>query len=71
MFDGANYAYWKTKVRVFLQSIDYELWHIVDKDFRRPTMVLNDKRVLKEIKAWDESEKKVSFIKYLGYEPFI
>ena len=28
-FNGNDYPYWKTRMRVFLQALDYELWEIV------------------------------------------
>ena len=28
-FDGNDYSYWKTKMRVFLQALDYEIWEMV------------------------------------------
>ena len=28
-FDGNDYPYWKTRMRVFLQALDYEIWEIV------------------------------------------
>ncbi|GAV81373.1 DUF4219 domain-containing protein [Cephalotus follicularis] len=28
-FDGNNYSFWKTRMTIFLQSLDYQLWHII------------------------------------------
>ncbi|GAV60937.1 DUF4219 domain-containing protein/UBN2 domain-containing protein [Cephalotus follicularis] len=28
-FDGNNYSFWKTRTTIFLQSLDYQLWHII------------------------------------------
>ncbi|KAH9794680.1 hypothetical protein KPL71_004982 [Citrus sinensis] len=28
-FDGNDYAYWKTKMRIYLQALDYEIWEVV------------------------------------------
>ena len=28
MFNGTNYAYWKARMRVFIQANDYRLWHV-------------------------------------------
>ena len=30
MFNGVNYVIWKECMEIFLQSIDIELWYIVD-----------------------------------------
>ncbi|GAV65262.1 LOW QUALITY PROTEIN: zf-CCHC domain-containing protein/DUF4219 domain-containing protein/UBN2 domain-containing protein, partial [Cephalotus follicularis] len=28
-FDRNNYSFWKTRMTIFLQSLDYKLWHII------------------------------------------
>ncbi|GAV62811.1 DUF4219 domain-containing protein [Cephalotus follicularis] len=28
-FDGINYSFWKTRMTIFLQSLDYKLWHTI------------------------------------------
>ena len=28
-FDGNDYPYWKTRMRIYLQAIDYEIWKVV------------------------------------------
>ena len=28
-FDGNDYAYWKTMMRIYLQVLDYEIWEVV------------------------------------------
>ena len=30
LFDGTNYAYWKVRIRVFLQSLDEKVWQVVE-----------------------------------------
>ena len=30
LFDGNNYAYWKVRMRVFLQSLDEKVWQVVE-----------------------------------------
>ena len=30
LFDGTNYAYWKVRMRVFLQSLDEKVWQAVE-----------------------------------------
>ena len=30
LFDGTNYAYWKVRMRVFLQSLDKKVWQAVE-----------------------------------------
>ena len=28
-FNGSNYSYWKARMRIYIQSVDFELWRIV------------------------------------------
>ncbi|GAV90348.1 DUF4219 domain-containing protein, partial [Cephalotus follicularis] len=39
-FDGNNYSFWKTRMTIFLQSLDYELWHIIVNGPRMPTRTI-------------------------------
>ena len=29
LFDGNDYPYWKTRIRIYLQALDYEIWEII------------------------------------------
>ena len=29
-FDGNDYLYWKTRIRIYLQALDYKIWEIVN-----------------------------------------
>ena len=51
LFDGTNYAYWKVRVRVFLQSLDEKVWQVVELGWTKP----------KEMPAdWDDAKIKVA-----------
>ncbi|GAV86041.1 DUF4219 domain-containing protein/UBN2 domain-containing protein, partial [Cephalotus follicularis] len=39
-FDGNNYSFWKTRMTIFLQSLDYQLWHIIVNGPRMPTRTI-------------------------------
>ena len=36
LFNGTNYAYWKVRVRVFLQSLDEKVWQAVKIGWTKP-----------------------------------
>ena len=50
MFNGSDYTYWKTRMRIFLISMDFELWTIVENEFQKSSLSMS---------KWDKSEKKV------------
>ena len=37
LFDGINYAYWKNKMEMFLDSEGVNLWDIIEEDLSPPT----------------------------------
>ena len=36
LFDGTNYAYWKVRIRAFLQSLDEKVWQAVEIGWTKP-----------------------------------
>ena len=51
LFDGTNYAYWKVRMRAFLQSLDKKVWQVVKIGWTELKEVLTD---------WDEAKIKES-----------
>ena len=51
LFDGTNYAYWKVRIRTFLQSLDENVWQAVEIGWTKPTKVSAD---------WDDTKIKVA-----------
>ena len=37
LFDGTNYAYWKVRMRAFLQSLDEKVWQAVEIGWTKAT----------------------------------
>ena len=42
LFDGTNYAYWKVRMRAFLQSLDEKVWQVVEIGWTRPNEASTD-----------------------------
>ena len=36
LFDGTNYAYWKVRMRAFLQSLDEKVWQVMEIGWTKP-----------------------------------
>ena len=36
LFDGTNYAYWKVRIRAFLQYLDEKLWLAIEVGWKKP-----------------------------------
>ena len=37
LFDGSNYNYWKCRMKIYLQSLNYELWNIIEAPYTKLT----------------------------------
>ena len=51
LFDGTNYAYWKVRIRAFLQSLDEKVWQAVETSWTKPKEAPAD---------WDDAKIKVA-----------
>ena len=51
LFDGINYAYWKVRIRAFLQSLDEKVWQAVEIGWTKPKKAPTD---------WDEAKIKAA-----------
>ena len=51
LFDGTNYAYWKVRMRAFLQSLDEKVWQVVEIGWTKPKEALA---------YWDEAKIKAA-----------
>ena len=51
LFDGTNYAYWKVRMRAFLQFLDAYVWQAEEIDWTKPTEAPAD---------WDDAKTKAA-----------
>ena len=51
LFDGTNYAYWKVRMRAFLQSLDEKVWQAIEIGWTKPKEAPAD---------WDEAKIKAT-----------
>ena len=58
MFNGMNYAFWKIRIKIFMESIDSCIWEVVVHGPYVPMQVVKDEEVVKPRSEWSESEKK-------------
>ncbi|XP_062075335.1 uncharacterized protein LOC133779378 [Humulus lupulus] len=59
MLEGDNYPYWKTKMRVYLKSVDEQVWMAVSEGWKPPTEIVGNVENAKAASKWttDEIEK--------------
>ena len=51
LFNDTNYAYWKVRIRAFLQSLDEKVWQAVEIRWTNPTEAPTD---------WDDAKIKAA-----------
>jgi len=58
MFGGVNYAFWKIRMKIFMESIDMGIWDAVVSGPFIPMQVVKDETVKKPWFEWSDSERK-------------
>ncbi|GAV58565.1 LOW QUALITY PROTEIN: zf-CCHC domain-containing protein/DUF4219 domain-containing protein/UBN2 domain-containing protein, partial [Cephalotus follicularis] len=58
-FDGNNYSFWKTRMTIFLQSLDYQLWHIIVNGPRMPTKTVEGVVSLKPEDEFNDKDFRI------------
>ena len=51
LFDDTNYAYWKVRIRAFLQSLDEKVWQAMEIGWTKPKEAPTD---------WDDAKIKTA-----------
>ncbi len=59
LFNGPNYSYWKTRMRILVQAQDYALWRAIIKGPHEPSHIVNGVQVPKPEEDWDENDSKM------------
>ena len=62
-FNGSNYSYWKTRMSVWIQGSDYDVWEVICNGPHIPTRPSTDDKEIvtpipKEPKEFNETDKK-------------
>src|SRR5215475_1950824 len=55
-FNGENYPYWKERMRIFIQSTDYQIWNIITNKPEVPMKTEGDSQVLKAKAEWNAED---------------
>ena len=63
LVDGNDYNYWKARMTIYLQSIDYNLWELIENGPYVPMKLIKeeeklDRLVLKEKHEYEEEDKR-------------
>ena len=53
-----NYAFWKVRMRIFMESIAALIWEAVVNGPYVPMQVVKDEEVVKPRSEWNETERR-------------
>ena len=59
IFNGVGYHYWKTRMQIFIETIDLNIWEAIEIGPYIPTMVVGNTIIEKPREQWSEEEKKL------------
>lgn len=59
LLNDSNYNYQKTRMMIYLQSVDYNLWDVVVKRPDVPKRTTDSNIIIKSFEQRDESDKKL------------
>ncbi|XP_060968704.1 uncharacterized protein LOC133036209 [Cannabis sativa] len=60
MLEGANYPYWKTKMRAFLRAVDERVWMSIEEGWWKPMMMENEIVIPKPMSQWTTVEMEIA-----------
>ena len=58
MFGGVSYAFWKIRMKIFMESIDIGIWDAVANGPFVPVQVVKEETMKKPWSEWSETERK-------------
>ena len=47
LFNRANYTYWKARMKIFIQALDYNMWSVIISGPQILTYIINNSIILK------------------------
>ena len=58
IFNGEGYHYWKTRMQIFIEAIDLNIYEAIESGPIISTMVMGNATIGKPREQWDEDERR-------------
>ena len=58
VFNDEDYHYWKTRMHIFIEVIDLNIWEAIEIGSFIPTMVVENVTIEKPREEWDDDERR-------------
>ena len=59
LFNGTHYPYWKTRMTIYVQAIDFQLWRVITRGPHTPTKRVDGIDIPKDEEEWDDHDMKL------------
>ena len=59
IFNGEGYHYWKTRMQIFIEAIDLNIWEAIEVGPYVPTTVARNTIIEKPREEWSEDERRL------------
>ena len=60
LFNGLNYSYWKTRMRIFIQASEFKLWTMIVNGPHTSSKLINNVSIPKPESEWDEYDERMA-----------
>ena len=60
LFNASNYSYWKARICIFIQVLDYDMWSAIINGPHTSIFIVDSTKKFKSKKDWDEQDKKLT-----------
>ena len=58
LFSGTHYGYWKARMKIYIQAVDFQLWRIITRGPHTPIINVNGVDIPKPEDDWDDQDMK-------------
>ena len=70
-FNGNDYPYWKTRMRIYLQALDYDIWEIVSDGLFMPTIEMEKGKKFQGLHVNEVRQKEKGLLEPQSHECII
>ena len=59
LFSGINFPYWKARMKIYIQTVDYHLWKVILKGPQIPSIKIDGIDIPKPEEDWDDNDMRM------------
>ena len=59
LFTDTNFPYWKARIKIYIQAVDYHLWKVIHKGPQISTIRVDGNDIPKLEEDWDDNDMKM------------